>query len=108
MNPVRIQRGEHHMKFFASIIAAAVLTAGVAIAADKEAPTKPLVLEAKQGKVTFKHDTHKTVKCEVCHSDKGFPQEMKNIGKDKAHAVCHDCHKKEKKGPQKCVDCHKK
>ena len=97
------------MKLFATILAAAVLSAGVAIAAEKEAPTKPIVLEAKQGKVTFKHDTHKATKCEACHSEKGFPQDSKTkLSKDAAHAVCHDCHKKEKKGPQKCVDCHKK
>ena len=97
------------MKLLASIMAAMVLSAGIAVAADKEAPTKPIVLEAKQGKVTFQHTTHKAVKCEQCHNEKAFPQDSKTkLAKDAAHAVCHECHKKEKKGPQKCADCHKK
>jgi hypothetical protein len=71
------------------------------------APTEPKVLTAKQGNVTFKHTTHKDVACEKCHG----PGEAKAIGKmekDKAHAMCHACHKETKKGPQKCAECHKK
>ncbi len=93
------------MKWFASFLAAAVFAFGVAVAA--EAPTKPVVLEAKQGKVTFQHSTHKDVKCEACHP----PFEQKagvKVAKDTAHKACHGCHKEQKKGPQKCVDCHKK
>ena len=48
-----------------SFLAAAILAFGVAVAA--EAPTKPIVLEAKQGKVTFDHTKHKGVACEKCH-----------------------------------------
>ena len=94
---------------FASLfIAVAVAFAAQAVAADVPGP---LTLPAKPGAVTFKHDTHKALKCTACHADeKGG--DIAGIGKDqnkdKAHAACHDCHKKEGKGPQKCADCHKK
>jgi hypothetical protein len=94
------------MKWFASFLAAAVLAFGVAVAAE-QAPSKPVVLEAKQGQVTFNHTTHKDVACEKCHPP--FAQKAgTKVEKDKAHAACHGCHKEQKKGPQKCVDCHKK
>jgi hypothetical protein len=89
-------------------VAVAVAFASSALAA---APDKAIVLPAKPGAVTFKHDTHKTVKCTACHADeKGGAIEGfgKTVNKDKAHAKCNDCHKKEAKGPQKCADCHKK
>ncbi len=93
------------MKLFASFLAAAVLAFGVAVAA--EAPAKAVVLDAKQGKITFQHSTHKDVACEKCHP----PFEQKTgtkLDKEKAHATCQGCHKEQKKGPQKCVDCPKK
>jgi hypothetical protein len=91
------------------LVAAAVAFASSAFAA--EAPAKPIPLPAKPGAVTFQHKTHAALKCTVCHADDkggaidGFG---KTVNKDKAHAKCHDCHKKEAKGPQKCADCHKK
>ncbi len=91
--------------WLASLMSAAVFAAGVAVAA--EAPTKPVVLEAKQGKITFQHTTHKDVACEKCHPP--FEQKAgKKVDKETAHKACHGCHKEQKKGPQKCVDCHKK
>ncbi len=89
-------------------VAFAVAFASTALAA---APAKPLTLPAKPGAVTFKHDTHKDLKCTQCHADeKGGEIEGfgKTANKDKAHAKCQECHKKEGKGPQKCADCHKK
>ena len=88
-------------------VAVAIAFASTAFAA---APG-PLSLPAKPGTVTFKHDTHAALKCTTCHADDkggaidGF---NKTVNKDKAHAACQDCHKKEGKGPQKCADCHKK
>jgi predicted CXXCH cytochrome family protein len=83
---------------------AALLVSGVAIAAD--APAAAITLPAKNGNVSFEHKTHKAVKCEKCHADaKGGKMEL---GKDKAHALCVECHKAEAKGPTKCTDCHKK
>jgi hypothetical protein len=93
----------------ASLFAAvAVAFASNALAA---APSAPVTLPAKPGAVTFKHDTHKALKCTTCHADeKGGAIEGlgKTANKDKAHALCHECHKKEAKGPQKCAECHKK
>jgi cytochrome c553 len=71
------------------------------------APTEPKVMPAKQGNVTFKHDTHKAVACEKCHGA-GEPKAIGKMEKEKAHALCQGCHKEEKKGPTKCAECHKK
>ncbi len=90
-------------------VAVAVAFAPAALAADP--PKEPIKLPAKPGAVTFDHAKHKDVKCTVCHAtDKGGDIEgfNKTVNKDKAHAKCHECHKKEGKGPQKCADCHKK
>jgi hypothetical protein len=96
-------------KTFAALFAAVALSfASTAAAAEPPADIK---LPAKPGTVTFKHKTHAALKCTACHKDeKGG--DIAGIGadvnKDKAHAVCQECHKKEAKGPQKCADCHKK
>jgi len=72
------------------------------------APTEPKVLpSAKQGDVTFKHDTHKAQACEKCHADKNGGK-IPNLTKDVAHNLCKKCHETEKKGPTKCAECHKK
>lgn len=96
-------------KIFASMfVAFALAFASTAMAA---APTGPITLPAKPGAVTFEHSKHAGVKCTQCHaSDEGGAIEgfNKTVSKDKAHATCHECHKKEGKGPQKCGDCHKK
>ena len=97
-------------KTFAALFAAVALAfASNAVAVD--APAKPLTLPAKPGAVTFNHSKHAALKCTQCHADeKGGDIEGfgKTVNKDKAHAKCHECHKKEAKGPQKCADCHKK
>ncbi len=90
------------------VVALALAFATSAFAA---APAKPIVLPAKPGAVTFDHSKHAELKCTQCHaSDKGGAIEGfgKTANKDKAHAACQGCHKKEGKGPQKCADCHKK
>ena len=96
-------------------LAAFVVAFAVAFAtsASAAAPDKALQLPAKPGAVTFAHTSkgHTSLKCTQCHKDDkggdidGFG---KTMNKDKAHAACHECHKKEGKGPQKCADCHKK
>ncbi|ACG73385.1 cytochrome c class III [Anaeromyxobacter sp. K] len=91
------------MKLLASIVAAFVLT-GSAMAA---APAAPTVLKAKNGDVTFNHKTHAAVKCETCHATAAGGK-IEGFGKEKAHATCIECHKKEAKGPAKCAECHKK
>ena len=94
---------------FAALFAAAALV--LAPAAFAAAPDAPLTLPAKPGNVTFNHKSHGALKCTDCHKDeKGGDIEGigKDMNKDKAHAACHDCHKKQAKGPQKCADCHKK
>jgi hypothetical protein len=96
-------------KTFAALFAAVALSfASIATAAEPPADIK---LPAKPGAVTFSHKTHSALKCTQCHkTDAGG--DIEGIGadmnKDKAHAACQDCHKKQAKGPQKCADCHKK
>jgi hypothetical protein len=97
--------------FAALFVAVAVLFTSTAFAA--EPPAGPITLPAKPGAVSFDHKKHTAAgaKCTSCHKDdKGGPIEgfNKTVNKDKAHATCHECHKKEAKGPQKCGDCHKK
>jgi len=96
------------MKLFASLFVAFALFATTASAA---APAEPVKLPAKPGDVTFNHKSHAALKCTTCHKDeKGGAIEGfgKTVNKEKAHAACQECHKKEAKGPQKCGDCHKK
>jgi hypothetical protein len=95
-------------KFAALFAAVALAFASNALAA---APAGPITLPAKPGDVTFQHSKHAALKCTACHKDdKGGDIEGigKDVNKDKAHATCLECHKKEAKGPQKCADCHKK
>ncbi len=95
-------------KTFVAIFAAVALS--FASSAFAAAPAGPITLPAKPGAVTFNHAKH-PLKCTTCHKDdKGGDIEGfgKTANKDKAHAACHECHKKEGKGPQKCADCHKK
>jgi Cytochrome c7 and related cytochrome c len=90
------------------VVALALAFATTAFAA---APDQAISLPAKPGAVPFNHKTHAALKCTLCHKDeKGGAIEgfNKTMNKDKAHAACHECHKKEGKGPQKCADCHKK
>ena len=91
-------------KYIVGLFAALAL-ATVAVAAD--APAAPIQLPAKNGNVTFDHSKHAAVKCDACHGA-GATGKIEGFGKDKAHATCIECHKKEAKGPAKCAECHKK
>jgi len=88
------------------VLVAAVLFATAAFAA-ATAPKEAKVLPAKQGDVTFKHDTHAKVACEKCHGP-GEPKAIGKMQKETAHPMCQPCHKAEGKGPTKCAECHKK
>ncbi|WP_432823083.1 cytochrome c3 family protein [Trichloromonas sp.] len=77
----------------------------VAFAATAALATDTVVMEAKNGNVTFNHKTHADqLGCEACHQ--GEPA-MIELDKNSAHALCKDCHKAQS-GPTKCGDCHKK
>lgn len=92
-------------KIFVGFVAAVFLS--VATMALAAVPAGPTVLPAKNGNVTFEHAKHKQLKCETCHAT-AEGGKIEGFGKDKAHATCVECHKKEGKGPSKCTDCHKK
>jgi predicted CXXCH cytochrome family protein len=94
-------------KILAGLVAAVVFSAGVAAAADAPAT---ITFDTKNGKVTFAHKTHQERlkgDCLKCHADKAGGK-IAGFSKDKAHGLCKKCHEAEKKGPTKCVDCHKK
>ncbi|BDG06567.1 cytochrome c3 family protein [Anaeromyxobacter oryzae] len=93
-------------KYFAAMFAA-VVVATSAFAAGTGPET--ITLQAKPGNVTFPHKAHQArgLKCETCHATAAGGK-IEGFGKDKAHALCVECHKKEAKGPTKCADCHKK
>jgi hypothetical protein len=93
------------MRIRIATFAAAALFAFAAVAA--EAPAAPITLQAKNGNVTFNHKAHATQKCDACHPG-GKGGKIEGFGKEKAHATCVECHKKEAKGPAKCAECHKK
>lgn len=66
-----------------------------------------IVLEASFGNVTFPHGMHsEAYECAVCHGDE-TPGRF-GLDKEKAHALCKDCHKQEGAGPTGCTGCHKK
>jgi len=107
-----IQEHTNVTKTFAAMFVAVALA--FASTASAAAPAGPIKLPAKPGDVTFDHAKHagaQGLKCTTCHAtEAGGPIEGfgKTANKDKAHATCHECHKKLAKGPQKCGDCHKK
>ena len=88
-----------------NLVIAAML---VAFATSSALAADTVVLKAKNGDVTFNHKAHQdTLKdCKICHGD-AKPGKME-LDKEKAHALCKDCHTKSAKGPTKCGDCHKK
>jgi hypothetical protein len=93
-------------KIFAAAVAAFVLAAGVAAAAE---PPATIVIDNKNGKVTFPHKAHadKLGDCTKCHATKDGGK-IAGFNKDAAHNLCKKCHETEKKGPTKCNECHKK
>jgi hypothetical protein len=82
--------------------------AGEAVDAVKQAVSpETIVLEASYGNVTFPHALHQDAfECSTCHGE-GTPG-LFGLDKDKAHALCRDCHKEQGAGPTGCTDCHKK
>ena len=92
------------------ILTAVVVVAFAAIANAAPPPTE-VVLNAKNGNVTFNHKAHQGQGCKKCHGE-GAPAKIE-LNKDKAHALCGDCHVEKAKGPspkdaKACASCHKK
>lgn len=108
--------------FFTALVVAVVFAFGTAIAAP---PDKIVLKEIKKTKaeVAFDHKAHgakvtkcadchhkdaagKEQKCSKCHGDKTDGKKV--TLKESFHTQCKGCHQKEKKGPVKCDECHKK
>ena len=113
------------MKKFAAfmVVAMAVVFAfGTAFAGgpdkiniDKFKKSKPAVAfdhKGHQAKVKACKDCHhkdeanKESKCSGCHGEKADGKKLE--AKEAFHKQCKGCHQKEKKGPTKCDECHKK
>lgn len=90
----------------ASLLLAASLLA--AAPAAPEAPKGPVVIETSKGRLEFSHKAHAKTACARCHQGQATPGKIGVKGKDAAHKFCVDCHKAEKKGPQKCSWCHQR
>ena len=89
---------------------------------NEDCPKAPITLKSKKGAVTFKHDVHKAESCKKCHhkaKDGKIGVACGECHKAKAendvpkakkafHGQCITCHKKVKKGPTKCKECHVK
>ncbi|HTP52017.1 MAG TPA: cytochrome c3 family protein [Anaeromyxobacteraceae bacterium] len=94
-------------KILSALFAVAFVTA--ATAAFAAPPPTEVVLNAKEGNVTFNHKAHQSQGCKNCHGE-GKPGKIE-LNKDKAHKLCIDCHKEKAKGPadeKACTNCHKK
>ncbi len=87
---------------------ATTTAAGKAVeTAQKAVSPDTIVLEASYGNVSFPHAMHEDAyACSNCHGE-GTPG-LFGLDKEKAHALCWDCHKQEGAGPTGCKDCHKK
>src|SRR3970040_1400703 len=95
--------------FWTALVVAVVFASGTVFAAPKA-----------KVPVTFDHPKH-TKDCAPCHhKDKAGAEqscgkchgakteEKKLSAKEAFHTQCKGCHQKEKKGPVKCDECHKK
>lgn len=116
------------------VVIALGLVGGVAMlyttASAKDAPKKVVIDKCKKKKsgVSFDHQAHvkkQKIKCKTCHhtgkndscatakchagkaeGKKPGCAEM-SLKKNPYHISCVGCHKKQKKGPKGCKDCHK-
>lgn len=94
------------------ILSAIVTVAFIAVASTAVAappPAEVVLKGATQPPVTFNHKLHQGQGCKKCHGE-GAPAKIE-LTKDKAHALCIDCHKEKAKGPvdaKVCTACHKK
>jgi hypothetical protein len=97
------------------ILSAILAVAFIAVASNAVAappPAEVVLKGATQPSVTFDHKKHQGQGCKKCHGE-GAPGKIE-LPKDKAHALCVDCHKEKTKGPQDakdakgCTACHKK
>lgn len=87
------------------LIVAAML---VAFAASAAFASDVVTIKAKNGDITFNHKMHQDnlKDCKICHGE-GKPAKIE-LDKEKAHALCKECHTKGGQGPTKCGECHKK
>ena len=110
------------------ILLAAVLTVALAFGPGMAAPPDKIVIQEIQkskAPVAFDHKAHgaKAKSCQACHHKDAAGKEQKCSSaachgakadgkkvdlKEAYHTQCRDCHKKEKKGPTKCDECHPK
>ncbi|HJV36459.1 cytochrome c7 [Geomonas sp.] len=91
------------MKKAIAAVALTLFSASFALAAGPASITLP----AKNGNVTFPHETHQKLGCTKCHATETGGK-IADLGKDWAHKTCKGCHAEMSKGPTNCGGCHKK
>ena len=94
------------MKKIVALIAALTFVGSVSAMA---AGPETITLNAKNGNVTFPHKVHQELvkgDCKTCHEK--APGKIEGFNKDKAHALCKECHAKKNPDTAKCGYCHKK
>jgi len=110
------------------VLLAAVLAVALTFGPGMAAPPDKVVLKEIQktrAPVAFDHKAHteKVKECKECHHKDAAGKEQKCSAadchgaktdgkkvelKEAFHTQCKECHKKEKKGPVKCDECHPK
>ncbi len=107
-----------------AVMVAVVFAVGVAVAAPPDKITIDKIKKTKAA-VAYNHKVHseKVPKCQACHHKDAAGKEQacssatchgaqaegtKLDLKEAFHKQCKACHQKEKKGPQKCDECHPK
>jgi hypothetical protein len=104
LNFLKPQKGDVIMKKLIAAVALSLFCTGIAAAAGPAT----IVLQAKNGNVTFPHQKHHgMMACTSCHENAAGGK-IAALGKDWAHKTCKGCHTDKGKGPTKCSECHKK
>ncbi len=106
--------------FFATMILGAFLMSVAAHAAAPEGTIEIDVIRKNQPTVPFRHKSHKTLACRMCHHEDARGREQRCSGcheekadgkvaglKEAYHRKCIACHKKARRGPVVCTRCHK-
>ena len=106
------------MKKFLILLTALILLSSIAtvvIAATTTNGPAEVKYSSKMGAVTFNHAAHQELSdCVTCHHTGDYVQCKSCHGVDQNtlkaknayHKQCKNCHKKMKKGPTKCKECH--
>lgn len=103
-------------KFLVILTIAIFVLPVVLLAGGPASDIKVTKIGDKKGPAVYSHSKHEAAgikDCKTCHhkgnqSDSCSKCHKGKDGQKALHKNCKDCHKKMKKGPTKCNDCHQK